>query len=129
MSDGGGDTGGGGGGGGGALLDIEGLEDGPRVEIAFAPSKKPAAKKPKYVAAKVPRAPSAADADGGSPSLRKIAWSKSKRAAPAAATAPAAPPSPTKKAKKSALAPPPSQEFGVKSFAEIMADKKRKNAS
>ena len=82
---------------------------------------KPAKKRPKYQAVEI----TVAD-ESSSPTVRKIAWSKSKRDKPPPPPPPAAPP-PKKAKKASALAAPPEpKEFGVKSFAEIMAEKKKK---
>ena len=103
---------------GGQVLSIgvDGLDDEPRVSVVKKPRKKL-----KYQAIDAPAA------DKASPTVRTIAWSKSRRDTKAAPQAAA--PSP-KKAKASALAAPPEpKEFGVKTFAEIMAEKKKKAAA
>jgi predicted RNA-binding protein with RPS1 domain len=98
-------------------IGVDGLDDEP---AAPKPAAKPAKKRPKYQAVEI----TVAD-ESSSPTVRKIAWSKSKRDKPPPPP-PAAPP-PKKAKKASALAAPPEpKEFGVKSFAEIMAEKKKK---
>jgi len=99
-------------------IGVDGLDDEP---AAPKPAAKPAKKRPKYQAVEI----TVAD-ESSSPTVRKIAWSKSKRDKPPPPPPPAAPP-PKKAKKASALAAPPEpKEFGVKSFAEIMAEKKKK---